>query len=107
VGGGFRLTLAGHWMNPSDETGPELCPFSERIDDESLRAPGWHRVKVEWNGSKVVVTADGRKLLSREGVRVPRFGFSYVHLQTLADGTDVKGTYFRRFDFKGKSAKVN
>lgn len=99
IGSGFKLTLADHWMNPSDETGPARCPFSERIDAKELRAPGWHRVTVEWDGSKVRVSANGKELLVRDGVGIPRFGFSYVHLQTLAEESDERGTYFSRFDF--------
>jgi hypothetical protein len=102
IGSGFKLTLADHWMNPSDETGPGRCPFSERIDDGTLRVPGWHRVSVEWSGAKVRISADGVELVARDGVRIPRFGFSYVHLQTLAEETDEKGTCFRSFDFAAK-----
>jgi hypothetical protein len=102
IGSGFKLTLADHWMNPSDETGPGRCPFSERIDDGTLRVPGWHRVSVEWSGAKVRISADGVELVARDGVRIPRFGFSYVHLQTLSEETDEKGTCFRSFDFAAK-----
>lgn len=97
VGSGFRLTLADHWMNPTDETGPALSPYSEAIDVAALRAPGWHRLTAEWTDDAVRLSVDGQLLGVRKMSSVPTCGLSYLHLQTLAEETDAKGTYFRSF----------
>ena len=99
VGKGFRLTLADHWMNPCDETGPSLSPFSEPVDTSELHAPGWHGLVATWTERDVRLAVDGRDILVREGVKMPVFGLSYLHLQTLADDTDERGSLFRSFDF--------
>ena len=99
VGKGFRLTLADHWMNPCDETGPSLSPFSEPVDTPELHAPGWHGLVATWTERDVRLAVDGRDILVREGVKMPMFGLSYLHLQTLADDTDERGSLFRSFDF--------
>lgn len=98
VGAGFRLSLSDHWMNPCDEVNPPLSPFSERIEDARLRSPGWHQLAVEWSGETAQVSIDGRQVGTRRLASVPRFGLSYLHLQTLAEEMDAKGAYFRSFD---------
>jgi len=100
VGSGFRLSLADHWMNPCDEFNPPLSPFSEKMDDASLREPGWHRLTVEWSGETAKISVDGREIGARRLSYVPRFGLSYLHLQTLAEETDAKGAYFKSFDVR-------
>jgi len=99
VGAGFRLTLADHWMNPCDETGPALSPLSVSVDWPALRAPGWHRLAVAWDcdAGSAVLSVDGKTVETRPLASVPRFGPSYLHLQTLAEGTDGLGTHFREF----------
>ena len=99
VGAGFRLSLADHWMNPCDESNPPLSPFSEKIEDARLRGPGWHKLTVAWSGEAAWILIDGRQVGTRRLAGVPRFGLSYLHLQTLAEENDFKGAYFRTLDF--------
>lgn len=98
-GEGFRLTLADHWMNPCDETGPGLSPFSLPVDLPALRAPGWHALAVAWDcdTAKAVLSVDGVRVSEHPLASAPRFGLSYLHLQTLAEKADPKGTLFCRF----------
>jgi len=96
---GFRLTLADHWMNPCDETGPSLSPFTCEVTRE-LIGNGWCRLRADFDGKTRKVK------LSVNGKIVKEFAFtgenpapiSYLHLQTLAEGTDPEGTYFRSFE---------
>ena len=99
VGSGFRLTLADHWMNPCDETGPKLSPLSEPVDLPALRAPGWHKLTVRWDCDvgTAELYADGAFVRTVPLASVPRFGLSYLHLQTLAEEMDAEGAYFREF----------
>lgn len=100
AGAGFRLTLADHWMNPCDETGPSLSPISLPVDLSELRAPGWHKLTVAWDceAGTAVLSADGKAVDTVSLKAVPRFGLSYLHLQTLAEDMDAQGSYFRGFD---------
>jgi hypothetical protein len=100
VGAGFRLTLADHWMNPCDETGPLRSPFSTPITSKEL--PGtsaWHELSASWDEDvgTVTLTVNGKVLASYSLASLPPFGLSYLHLQTLAEDADAEGTYFRSF----------
>ena len=101
-GSGFRLALADHWMNPCDETGPSLSPVSVPVDFFELRSPGWHKLIVDWNCDvgTAQLFADGKLVRTISLAFVPRFGFSYLHLQTLAEAMDADGSYFRSFEKK-------
>ena len=100
VGSGFRLTLADHWINPCDEVGPALSPLSIRMDRDELRGRKWHRLTVEWDceNAKAVIAIGTAKIAEMPLAACPRFGLSYLHLQTLAEDMDPKGTYFRCFE---------
>jgi len=100
VGAGFRLTLADHWMNPCDETGPSLSPLSVPVDWPALHAAGWHKLVVGWDceTGEARLAVDGKTVETRPLASAPRFGLSYLHLQTLAEDMDARGTYFRGFD---------
>lgn len=98
VGAGFRMTLSDHWINPCDETAAGQSPFSRAISRADLPDDGWHALLVEWDedAGTVDLRIDGR--LSASGILAarPRFGLSYLHLQTLAESADPEGTYIRR-----------
>lgn len=100
VGAGFRLTLADHWMNPCDETGPLRSPFSMPITSKEL--PGtsaWHVLSASWDedAGTVTLTVDEKELANYPLASLPPFGLSYLHLQTLAEEADAEGSYFRSF----------
>jgi hypothetical protein len=98
VGAGFRLSLSDHWMNPCDETNPQLGPFSAKITKAELPGGAWHTLTAEWDEDAGIVTLsdDGHQIAVRPLASCPPFGLSYLHLQTLADGPDPEGTYIRR-----------
>lgn len=97
VGAGFRLTLADHWINPCDETGPGLSPFSRPVMPSDVPATGWHDVTAAWDcdAGHVTLSVDGKTIATQPLAHVPPFGLSYLHLQTLAEQADPQGTYIR------------
>ena len=99
-GAGFRLTLADHWMNPCDETGPGLSPVSVPVTAAETGAGKWVEVAADWDldAGKAVLFCNGKPFSERKIAIFPRFGLSYLHLQTLAEETDTKGVYFRSFE---------
>ncbi len=99
---GFRLTLADHWMNPCDETGPSLSPFTCEITKE-LIGTGWCRLAVVFDGGSrtAKLSVNGRLVKELAYTGENPAPISYLHLQTLAEETDSEGAYFRSFDMKG------
>ena len=102
-GAGFRLAMTDHWINPCDETNPQRSPVVFELTRETLGGDVWHTVSCTWDSEtkRVTLEADGRCLQACEMKSVPAFGLSYVHFQTLAEGTDVRGAYFRHFKMTG------
>ena len=98
---GFRLTLADHWMNPCDETGPKLSPFTCAVTKE-LIGGRWCRLRAAFDGASrtVRLSVDGRLVKELAYTGENPAPISYLHLQTLAEGDDPEGTYFRSFDMK-------
>ena len=74
-GEGFRASVLDHWVNPCDERSDHVAAKTVRVTKASL-GEGWQTVTVDWD------LPEGRQV-------------SYLHLQTLADGPDAKGAYFR------------
>ena len=103
-GEGFRLTLADHWMNPCDEYGPRRSPLSAALTASELPPGIWREVVAEWDADagKAALSCDGRTFLEVPFRVASSAGVSYLHLQTLAEGFDPKGTYFRSFRMEGR-----
>lgn len=97
-GAGFRLTLAGHWINPCDEYNPPRAPVSWKVPKKML-GEGWRKLRCTWDGKtgRAALSVDGRTLVTDVLREMPPFGFSYLHLQTLAEGLDASGASFRSF----------
>jgi len=102
-GEGFRLSLADHWMNPCDETGPALSPVSRAVTAADLGRARWVKLEVRWDLDTGTATFayDGIVFAETKTASSPRFGLSYLHLQTLAEGADAKGACFRSFTKRG------
>ena len=98
-GEGFLLTLADHWMNPSDEVGPRRSPLAVEVTPKDVSAGSWHEVVAAWDADAgtATVSCDGREFARRTFSVAAPAGVSYLHLQSLAEGEDAKGAYFRQF----------
>ena len=94
-GDGFRLGLADHWINPSDPYAAERCVVSVPVTRETAGG-GWTTVKIAWNceNGRIVLSCGKKGPVPLTLLRSPRFGISYVHIQSLAKGSDCTGTYF-------------
>lgn len=98
-GAGFQLTLADHWMNPCDETGPARSPLCVPLTQSEVPNGAWRNLVVKWDCdmSAFSIDVDGKRIREGSLKSSPRFGLSYLHLQTLAEGTDARGVYFKGF----------
>ena len=103
---GFRFTLTDHWVNPSDETNPALSPVSVPFTAKELpcakpvrKLKDWHDLVAEWDCERGTVRflIDGKPFREEKLAWVPAAGFSYLHLQTLAESYDPDGAHFRVF----------
>ncbi|MBQ3343149.1 MAG: exo-alpha-sialidase [Kiritimatiellae bacterium] len=105
-GCGVRVSLCDHWINPCAPNVRENSPFSAPLAAKSLDGEGkWTKVKFRWNldAKTVTVVCEGReKVLPLRTEGFSPFGISYLHLQTMAEGHDPKGTYFRWFKMKAE-----
>ena len=101
---GFRLTLADHWMNPCDETGPSLSPFSCEVTKD-LVGGAWCRLAVAFDGATrtAKLSVNGKVVRELAYTGENPAPISYVHLQTLAEDDDPIGTYFRFFEMKSQN----
>ena len=106
LGEGFRFTLTDHWINPCDETNPALSPVSVPFTAKELPCSkpvrplkDWHDLMAEWDCDKGTVRflVDGKVYAEQKLAWIPEAGFSYLHLQTLAEESDELGSHFRVF----------
>ena len=106
-GEGFRLALTDHWINPCDETNPQRSPVVCEVTASRLGRGMWCRLVCEWDSDAGRATLRaGERVIGEVKLRtVPRFGLSYVHLQTLATSCDPKGAYFRSFSMSAKQGR--
>ena len=105
-GDGFQIALQDHWSNPCDEYLAPRSYLVVPITAENIGgASRWATVRLEWDcvAKRAVVTCgdDGREL-AMDTAAFSAFGPSYLHIQTLAEKEDLKGTYFRELRFNAK-----
>ena len=99
-GAGFRLSLLDHWCNPCDWTVADQSFVSVPVDVPSAGKGVWTTVSVSWDletGSAVLCDGTTCRKLDLRTSGLSRFGASYLHLQTLAEGRDPDGAWFRAF----------
>ena len=105
-GSGVRVSLCDHWINPCASNVRESSPFSVPLSAKSLGGEGkWTTVRFRWDLDARTVTVaceNHEKELPLRTEGFSPFGISYLHLQTLAEGHDPKGAYFRWFKMKGE-----
>lgn len=103
-GSGFRLALCDRWFNASDEQVAGKSPAVFEVTEKTLGGfRTWADVDVAWDADARTVTLSCGthrevKPFSLDGFSPA--GLSYLHLQTLAEGEDTKGTYFKAFGKK-------
>ena len=95
----FYLALSDHFIVPSDEINFNLSPVVFRITPAVVGRGHWLTVKVDWNADtgKTTLFAGSRAVATANIPKMPRFGFSYLHLRATEEADDLAGTYFRAF----------
>lgn len=99
---GFRLSLTDHWINPCDSFNPRMAPVTYEISEPLISGGTWHQIVCIWDldTHKAQIFCANKSIAETDIATDPPFGLSYLHLQTLAEDTDAKGTYFRAFSMK-------
>lgn len=101
AGSGIKLNLCDHWINPTDDYVDVYSAFRFDIDGVCLEPDKWHEVTVAFDCEKgfAELRCSEKVLAYRRFTNTMPYGISYLHMQTLAEETDYKGTYIRRMDF--------
>lgn len=104
-GAGVLVSLCDHWINPCDWAIRERAMSSVPMTAQDIGGGTWLVVKFAWNlaTKTVTMTANGRERsfpLRTDGFSPA--GVSYLHLQTLAESHDPKGTYIRWFKMRAR-----
>lgn len=105
-GDGFRLSLMDHWVNPCDEMVADKAAVTFVVTPDMIARATWLVLTVSWDfdAKRAVLRCDGKVLAEAVPSSCPAFGLSYVHLQTLAESADFRGTYFRSLSAVASSA---
>lgn len=100
-GQGLRFSLADHWFNPIDTTIRDFAQFSFDISADTVARDVWMTVKILFDVQQgtAEVTADGRRIYRAAMRFLAPCSISYLHLQSMAEAEDFKGSYIRRLEF--------
>ena len=107
-GAGVLVSLCDHWINPCDWAIRARAMSSLPLTAETVGGPAqWKTVKVSWDfaAATVSMSCEGRLTtmpLKKSGFSP--FGVSYLHLQTLAEAPDAKGTFIRWIKMRATDA---
>jgi hypothetical protein len=105
-GDGFQIALQDHWSNPCDEYLAPRSYLIAPITAENIGGNGrWATVRLEWDCATkraILSCGDAVRELAMDTAAFSAFGPSYLHIQTLAEVQDLKGTYFRELRFNAK-----
>ena len=101
-GEGVRVRLCDHWINPSDAYAGLYANYEYELDARVLKPGVWHEVSTVIADRIATVTSDGEELFKVRMKNAAPLGISYLHLQTMAERADFKGTLIRRIDFYGE-----
>ncbi len=94
-GAGIVINLTDHWFNPIDTTVSELSQFCFKV--ENLPVAKWSTIRIEWSLKKKIayLLQDNQKRVECKLKCIPSCPISYVHLQSLAQKVDTKGTLIK------------
>jgi hypothetical protein len=103
-GEGVKDALCDHWFNTMDEYVGEMSPFSFKITPDILERGHWCEVKIEFDvpAGMAYVFLDDRKVFGVRMKMEPKYGISYLHLQTDAESADYEGTLIKKMSMVGK-----
>lgn len=99
-GSGVSLALTDHWYNPADETVKNEAFLSVDADENVISKGSWHVVEFLYNTEKMEtkILIDGNLYQTiYSDIEAPN-GLCYLHIQTLAEFEDFKGTYIKTLE---------
>ena len=101
-GAGLRVSLTDRWFNAADEFIDYYAAISFRADDACVDSGKWMLLSIVFDTTTgwAEVFCDEKKLYRISMREEAPNGFSYLHLQTLAETADPKGSYIRRLSAK-------
>lgn len=92
---GVRICLTDHWYNPADDYISEEAPIFFDVTDSD----GWTKICVQYDLKMQIATVTvGNKVTEFKIDKEAPNGLSYLHIQSLAESSDQKGTLIRSFD---------
>lgn len=101
-GAGVHARLCDHWINPSDEYTGLYAAYDFELDTRVMPRGTWCTVAAEIKDGTASVFCDGKPLFAVPQRLPAPTGISYLHLQTMAEGTDFRGTLVRRLEYHGE-----
>ena len=99
-GSGVGVSLSDFWLNPSDPTMAQRHPFYFTLEKSDLEQ-GWKTVTLSYDtvAGEIAVSCKGededRLLFYVRASRPCPQGLCYLHMQSLAQSEDARGTYVR------------
>ena len=104
-GEGIRVSLLDHWVNPCDEEIKQIADFSGVITSAVQRSKDAYtelRMEFDCEQNTVEVFADTRFLAKTVMKGKHPNGLCYLHLQSTAQDSDLKGTLIAGMSFAAK-----
>lgn len=112
AGSGVKINMCDHWINPTDEYVDIYSSFTWEITGEMLQRDVWHELVISFDTESGIAKLQIEDMVGLKGEQsftkmqkiknAAPHGLSYLHIQTLAEETDFKGTYIRKLDYQGK-----
>jgi len=99
-GSGIAISLTDHWYNPADETVRKEAFCSVDLTAELAAPDAWHTLTLDYDtdAKSAVLSLDGEAVRTLPAAAYAPHGLSYLHLQTLAEGQDLRGTLVRKLE---------
>ena len=99
-GAGIAINLTDHWFNPIDETVSEFSQFCFNV--ENLPNGRWSTIRITWSLKEQAarLLQDGKESAVCKLKCTPSCPISYVHLQSLAQDVDFKGTLIKTLSMR-------
>ncbi|MDR2116923.1 MAG: glycoside hydrolase [Planctomycetaceae bacterium] len=97
-GEGVRLSLTDRWFNPIDVTIKDQAQLVFAVGKNDLPNDGWTEIRIVWNTEKRTAELfNGDNVLFRKEIQTEtEHGLSYLHIQSLAETEDTKGTLIKK-----------
>ena len=92
IGAGVRISLTDHWYNPADETIAEEAHISFTVEEKC----DWKTVVIEYDIELMTANISVGDMFKTVSIKESApHGLSYVHIQTVAENEDYKGTLIK------------